>query len=251
LSNAGLVKKLANYYNIPIDAKTGITPEIKALVEKNYYADVLREKNTGVKPDYEGARLEESKREHRKTKEPKNKPFTPPTSTVTKGGTNNNLGMDISKGERILSPTYEKGKEGPVKGVVLNSDGTFRFSILTRKDDTLNAQGIANKAAFQANSDNKGKEYEPVDSDYKFSTAKPTVFVSGKDDNILDEKVRGMLNPATGEYFQNFNEYKEVYNKYMPKKVASRSKKSAPTQKATAVKKVYGGVDENGKVIWK
>ncbi|HEY6143730.1 MAG TPA: hypothetical protein VIV55_10000 [Flavobacterium sp.] len=236
LANDKLVKQLAKYFKIPIDEKTGITPEIKALVGEKYGADLLRAKNTSIKRDYEGERLAETKKENNKTKPSKLKPFKPIVNVVTKGGMSNSLGMNIEKNDAVLIPTYPKGTSGVVKSVVLNKDGVFRFGIADRKNDDLNEAGQKRKDDWDK--ENPDVDYKATDKDFKYSYSKPTIYTSGKDDHIIEEKVRTMLNPQTGDYFQNFEEYKEVYLPYKPKKSGGSTNKT--TQAAKTKKKIGG-----------
>lgn len=233
--NRDLLDDVAQNYNIEeVDGE--YTPEDKKIIHDKYYNDVLGGLNKGSEPDYEGARLAETKRQNRKPAASKFKPFKPLVQTITKGGKNVSLGMNIVDGQKLLVPTYPKGTSGSIKGAVLNNNGTYSFSIAERKDDTLNANGLKRKEKFE--DDNPGEEYEPIDSDYKYSAAKPTIYTSGIHDNIIEEKVRGMLNPNTGDYFQSLDEYFETYDKYRPKTVGTRSKKTA---KAAKPKKTIGG----------
>jgi hypothetical protein len=240
LTDMNLLDDVAQLYGIEEDPKLGYSPEDKKAIYNRYYKDIVSGLNVGTKPNYEAerialARQESARKAAKQTKEDKTKAFKPPISIVTKGGRNTSLGLDISKGNKIFGPTYEKGKDGPIKGVVLRDNGDYAFSISARKDDTLNAQGLANKNAFESNPANAGKEYKPVESDYVYSAAKPTEFTSRKDSPVIQNYIRGMLNPTTGEYFQNFEEYKSIYDRYKPKKTAAAVTKKPVAQPKKAL----------------
>lgn len=241
-ANANLLDDVAQLYGVEEDPKLGYSPEDKKAIYDRYYKDIISGLNTGTKPNYEAERLalakqrEARQREEKASGATKNKAFKPPIDVVTKGGKSTNLGIDIFKGNKILGPTYEKGKDGPIKGVVLRDNGEYVFSISTRKNDNLNAQGLAKKQRFEEDPNNAGQEYKPVDSDYQFSASKPTEFTSRKNSNVINNYVRGMLNPRTGEYFQNFDEYRQVYNRYQPKKSLSTVSKAKAGAKPTPKK---------------
>lgn len=248
LTSPNLFDDIAQQYEIEEDEKTGYTPEQKAEVQNRYYNDILRGLNTGTQRDYSDEEMALKKRKENrlanpKTEKTKEKPFEAPVDLVTKGGKNTELGITIAKGDKILGATYEKGKSGPVQGVVLKPNGTYSFSIAERKNNTLNAQGIANEKAFYEDADNDGEEFEPAESDYKFSKSKPTEFTSTKNSNVISKYVRGMLNPSTGRYFQNFKEYKQYYDQFKPKDSAQveakQAKKTTPKTPAFDAEAYY------------
>lgn len=240
LQDEARLKKYAKAYGINKAAKD-LTQEEKTAIANQYTTDLRNNFNRGAVPNMvlrdqklqeENDRLKKAEGS-KKTKE--ETPFEPPVDVVIKGGANSDLGVKIAKGDKILGPTYKQGKSGPVNGVVLRPDGTYVFSVSERKDKSLNAQGLANQKAWEQDEANAGEEFEPDESDYKFSPSKPTAFTSTKNSNVLSKYVRGMLNPATGKNFQNFTEYQKYYNKFKP--TASATNQVKETKKAPAAKK--------------
>ncbi len=226
----GKLQKYAKAYGINKAVKD-LTQEEQTAIANQYTTDLRANFNKGEVPNMvlrDQALQEENDRLKKvaDAKKVKVKAFTPPVDIETKGGMNSELGINTAKGDKILGPTYEKGKSGPVQGVVLKPNGTYSFSIAERKDKKLNAEGLANEKEFRENPDNEGEDYEPLESDYKFSKSKPTEFTSAKNSNVLSKYVRTMLNPATGEYFQNFKEYKQYYDKFKPAATASKPKQN-------------------------
>lgn len=271
-SNMDLFHDIADQYGIDEEPGGGYSPENAKVIQDRYYKDVFATLSENYDKEKEARAARENQRQEEelrmkkekhvkemaeKAKEGKDKesPFEPPVDVVTKGGTSTDLGVKIAKGDKILSPTYKQGKSGPVNGVVLRPDGTYVFSVSERKNEKLNAQGLAKQKAWMEDEANAGEEFEPDESDYQFPASKPTAFTSTKNSNVLSKYVRAMLNPATGKHFQNFKEYANFYNKYKPTASAGQSKEAkrtpAKTQTKAPAKKVYAGVDENGKIIWK
>jgi hypothetical protein len=257
LSNPTLLDDVAQEYNIEEDEKGGYSPEKQKAIQDKYYNDVYATLKKSHDAENEARKVRAEERADKRldiaekranalltkaakgdVKKPVVQPFRPPTGTVSKGGKTNALGIPLFKGQKVFSPTYLKGKPGPIKGAVLNDDGSFTFSILDRKDSSLNPQGMANKAAFdkqqQALIDAKQLEesdredYTPLDTDYKYSSTKPRAVNSLKEANVIDTYLGEMINPTTGNYFTGgLNEYKQVYKGYKNSPVKSQPKKIA------------------------
>jgi hypothetical protein len=255
-SNPALLDDIAEHFGVEPDPKTNqYAPEDIQKVYDSYLADLKAGFSTVTNPNYDAEnqrmKREDQQRQNEAHQMAKNKvvkedgkPFTAPVALISKSGTYYPLGAKVQAGDKILSPTYEKGKEGPIKGVILNKDGAYTFSIANRKSSDLNAQGLKNKALFEENPANAGKDYEPIDSDYVYSTNKPTLFSSTNDIATINTYVQGMINPDTGTYYKNFTEYKKAYNQHIPKN-RSISTQSAP--KNQSAPKSNKNIDVKGK----
>jgi hypothetical protein len=249
LANTNLLDDVANFYQIEEEPEGGYSPENRKLIYNKYYNDILSGFNKETMPNYEGmnqARADERlklsreanarERDKKEGKGGESKAFTPPVLAVTKGGYNVGYGMNIAKGESIYGPTYDKGKDGPVKGVYRNPDGSLSFSLKIRKNDDLNATGLKKQAE-------QGDSFQPSESDYVNPISKPTVYNTKTQAHLIEPYVRGMINPTNGKYFTSLADYESVYKKY--KSPNSRSKaqpKKTTTKKANTV---VGVADKN------
>lgn len=250
LANVDLLDKIADQYQIEEEPNGGYSPENKKLIYNQYVKDIEAGFNKEVMPDYQGrndARADERlrlqkeanqiARDNKAEKGAESKAFAPPVLAVKKGGYNVGYGLDIAKGNAIFGPTYDKGKDGPIKGVYKNPDGSLSFSLNIRKNDNLNANGLKRQAE-------EGANFKAAESDYLNPITKPTVYNSKSEAHLIEPYVRGMINPEskTGKYFSSLAEYEDVYGKYKsPNERQKATVKKQPAKKNSA----RGTVDKN------